>query len=112
MIKTAVCRSSLAGYRATGHFILTVYYQRYFRVNVVADKIQFNCQLEGDRTLCLWRGSLLPLDREAVPQQAPRSVRQNPPAGFAAASQPSGSKLPRHKSYLHRTIESEPKETV
>ncbi|PPA00888.1 helix-turn-helix transcriptional regulator, partial [Pseudomonas sp. MWU12-2312b] len=32
-------------------------YQRYFRVNVVADEIQFNCQLEGDRTLCLSLGS-------------------------------------------------------
>ncbi|TPG76690.1 hypothetical protein EAH78_16135 [Pseudomonas arsenicoxydans] len=48
----------------------------------------------------LWRGSLLPLDREAVPIQAPHSVRQNPSAGFATASQPSGSKLPRHKSQL------------
>lgn len=40
-----------------GAFELTEYYQRYFRVNVVADEIQFNCQLEGDRTLCLSLGS-------------------------------------------------------
>lgn len=38
---------------APEHFELTEYYQRYFRLNVVADEIQFNCQLEGDRTLCL-----------------------------------------------------------
>jgi hypothetical protein len=42
---------------APEHFELTEYYQRYFRVNVVADEIQFNCQLEGDRTLCLSLGS-------------------------------------------------------
>ena len=42
---------------APEHFELTEYYQRDFRVNVVADEIQFNCQLEGDRTLCLSLGS-------------------------------------------------------
>ncbi|MBD0678979.1 helix-turn-helix transcriptional regulator [Pseudomonas sp. PSB11] len=42
---------------APEHFELTEYYQRYFRVNVVANEIQFNCQLEGDRTLCLSLGS-------------------------------------------------------
>lgn len=42
---------------APEHFELTEYYQRYFRLNVVADEIQFNCQLEGDRTLCLSLGS-------------------------------------------------------
>ncbi|WP_282357826.1 LuxR C-terminal-related transcriptional regulator [Pseudomonas sp. PS01303] len=42
---------------APEHFEQTEYYQRYFRLNVVADEIQFNCQLEGDRTLCLSLGS-------------------------------------------------------
>lgn len=42
---------------APEHFELTEYYQRYFRLNVVADEIQFNCQLEGDRALCLSLGS-------------------------------------------------------
>ena len=42
---------------APEHFELTEYYQRYFRVNVAADEIQFNCQLEGVRTLCLSLGS-------------------------------------------------------
>lgn len=41
---------------APEHFELTEYYQRYFRLNVVADEIQFNCQLEGERTLCLSLG--------------------------------------------------------
>ena len=47
---------------APEHFELTEYYQRDFRVNVVADEIQFNCQLEGDRTLCLSLGSKQPGD--------------------------------------------------
>jgi hypothetical protein len=38
----------------------------------------------------LWRGSLLPFEREAL---AIKSVFKD----FGAASQPSGSKLPRHK---------------
>jgi len=42
---------------APEHFELTEYYQRYFRLNVVADEIQFNCQLDQDRTLCLSLGS-------------------------------------------------------
>jgi DNA-binding CsgD family transcriptional regulator len=42
---------------APEHFELTEYYQRYFRLNVVADEIQFNCQLPGERTLCLSLGS-------------------------------------------------------
>lgn len=42
---------------APEHFELTEYYQRYFRLNVVADEIQFNYQLEGGRTLCLSLGS-------------------------------------------------------
>ncbi|MBA1379383.1 hypothetical protein FHK92_16470 [Pseudomonas brassicacearum subsp. neoaurantiaca] len=39
----------------------------------------------------LWRGSLLPLGREAAPIDS-RLLTQ------ASASQPSGSKLPRHKN--------------
>jgi DNA-binding CsgD family transcriptional regulator len=42
---------------APEHFELTEYYQRYFRLNVVADEIQFNCQHDADRTLCLSLGS-------------------------------------------------------
>ncbi|MGB3122349.1 MAG: LuxR C-terminal-related transcriptional regulator [Pseudomonas sp.] len=42
---------------APEHFELTEYYQRYFRLNVVADEIQFNCQLPDGRTLCLSLGS-------------------------------------------------------
>lgn len=42
---------------APEHFELTEYYQRYFRLNVVADEIQFNCHLPDGRTLCLSLGS-------------------------------------------------------
>lgn len=42
---------------APEHFELTEYYQRYFRLNVVADEIQFNCQQPDGRTLCLSLGS-------------------------------------------------------
>ncbi|APO82571.1 MULTISPECIES: LuxR C-terminal-related transcriptional regulator [Pseudomonas] len=38
-------------------FEQTDYYQRYFRLNVVADEIQFNVQLDAQRTLCLSLGS-------------------------------------------------------
>lgn len=41
---------------APEHFELTEYYQRYFRLNVVADEIQFNCQQPDGRTLCLSLG--------------------------------------------------------
>jgi hypothetical protein len=44
----------------------------------------------------LWRGSLLPLGREAAPTQTPRFFRQFSVGAFGAAAQPSGSKLPRH----------------
>ncbi|WAT31088.1 hypothetical protein [Pseudomonas sp. GXZC] len=44
----------------------------------------------------LWRGSLLPLGREAAPTQTPRSFRQIALTFFGAAAHPSGSKLPRH----------------
>ncbi|WP_263262182.1 LuxR C-terminal-related transcriptional regulator [Pseudomonas sp. RIT-PI-S] len=42
---------------APEHFELTEYYQRYFRLNVVADEVQFNCQVDPDRTLCLSLGA-------------------------------------------------------
>ncbi|NWA27020.1 response regulator transcription factor [Pseudomonas gingeri] len=51
---------------APEHFELTEYYQRYFRLNVVADEIQFNCQLDGDRTLCLSLGSTTPFSAEQI----------------------------------------------
>jgi DNA-binding CsgD family transcriptional regulator len=51
---------------APEHFELTEYYQRYFRLNVVADEIQFNCQLEGERTLCLSLGSEKPFTGEQI----------------------------------------------
>ncbi len=38
-------------------FEQTDYYQRYFRLNVVADEIQINVQLDGERTLCLSLGT-------------------------------------------------------
>ncbi|MDH4568003.1 helix-turn-helix transcriptional regulator [Pseudomonas sp. BN414] len=38
-------------------FEQTDYYQRYFRLNVVADEVQLNVPLEGGRTLCLSLGS-------------------------------------------------------
>ncbi|MBA1192900.1 helix-turn-helix transcriptional regulator [Pseudomonas entomophila] len=38
-------------------FERTDYYQRYFRLNVVADEVQYNVPLEGGRTLCLSLGS-------------------------------------------------------
>gem|GEM_PF-4351480 len=44
----------------------------------------------------LWRGSLLPLGREAAPTQTPRSFRKVALTFFGAAAHPSGSKLPRH----------------
>lgn len=51
---------------APEHFELTEYYQRYFRLNVVADEIQFNCQLDGDRTLCLSLGSTRRFDAAQI----------------------------------------------
>jgi hypothetical protein len=47
----------------------------------------------------LWRGSLLPLDGEAVPTSA--NSHWDQVYQMAAASQPSGSKLPRHKKLRH-----------
>ncbi|AUM69839.1 hypothetical protein C0J56_13650 [Pseudomonas fluorescens] len=46
----------------------------------------------------LWRGSLLPLGCEAAPTATTQYIRHTPSAGFRVASQPSGSKLPRHNS--------------
>ncbi|PMZ03976.1 hypothetical protein C1Y08_16815 [Pseudomonas sp. FW306-02-F02-AA] len=44
----------------------------------------------------MWRGSLLPLDREAVPISA-AAIRQIKLIDwFTTAARPSGSKLPRH----------------
>lgn len=51
---------------APEHFELTEYYQRYFRLNVVADEIQFNCQLDNDRTLCLSLGSTTRFNTEQI----------------------------------------------
>ena len=83
---------------APEHFELTEYYQRYFRLNVVADEIQFNCQLEGERTLCLSLGSqqrfsseqiallsliqpwVLSLLRQRLPYESEVPARPEPPA--------------------------------
>ncbi|AWM94177.1 hypothetical protein DJ564_27050 [Pseudomonas sp. 31-12] len=51
----------------------------------------------GHEITPLWRGSLLPLECEALPNQTTRFVGQSAGAGFATAAQPSGSKLPRHR---------------
>nr|POA12030.1 hypothetical protein C1892_23175 [Pseudomonas sp. MPBD7-1] len=55
---------------------------------------QFSGLVGKDSRICrfvgTWRGSLLPLGREAAPK--------------ASASQPSGSKLPRHPSTLFQTL--------
>jgi DNA-binding CsgD family transcriptional regulator len=51
---------------APEHFELTEYYQRYFRLNVVADEIQFNCQLDADRTVCLSLGSTQRFSTEQI----------------------------------------------
>lgn len=52
---------------APEHFELTEYYQRDFRVNVVADEIQFNCQLEATaRCAFRWAASSLEISIETV----------------------------------------------
>ncbi|WP_338572330.1 LuxR C-terminal-related transcriptional regulator [Pseudomonas canadensis] len=51
---------------APEHFELTEYYQRYFRLNVVADEIQFNCHLPDGRTLCLSLGSKQRFDPQQI----------------------------------------------
>ncbi|AKV05433.1 hypothetical protein B723_03145 [Pseudomonas fluorescens NCIMB 11764] len=45
----------------------------------------------------MWQGSLLPLDGGAVPKTAVAVHQAAAFAGFTSASQPSGSKLPRHR---------------
>lgn len=42
---------------APDRFKSTEYYQRYFRLNIVEDEIQFNCLVDHDATLCLSLGS-------------------------------------------------------
>ncbi|OPG74197.1 hypothetical protein B1219_03750 [Pseudomonas ogarae] len=44
----------------------------------------------------LWRGSLLPLGREAALSRTLRCFRKIAFTFFGSAAQPSGSKLPRH----------------
>ena len=51
---------------APEHFELTEYYQRYFRLNVVADEIQFNCRIDDDRTLCVSLGSTVRFSAEQI----------------------------------------------
>ncbi|OWP68134.1 hypothetical protein CEC48_29840 [Pseudomonas sp. K2I15] len=46
--------------------------------------------------MLLWRGSLLPLGREAAPVKLAQLSSKNAVSGFRAAAQPSGSKLPHH----------------
>ncbi|KAB0516436.1 hypothetical protein F7R05_02840 [Pseudomonas koreensis] len=48
----------------------------------------------------LWRGSLLPLGCAAAPIPAHNPVRQTAPSALTTATQPSGSKLPRHRFTL------------
>ncbi|POA46822.1 hypothetical protein C1893_17900 [Pseudomonas sp. MPR-ANC1] len=45
----------------------------------------------------LWRGSLLPLGREAAHFLIPRSFSKNAVSIFRAAAQPIGDKSPRHR---------------
>ena len=46
----------------------------------------------------LWRGSLLPPGREAAPTQRNHTFGQALENLFTTAAQPSGSKLPRHRT--------------
>ena len=56
------------------------------------------------QTKHLWRGSLLPLDCEAGPITDSAISLKECIQPFAAATRPSGSKLPRHKS--HRILQA------
>ncbi|POA33942.1 hypothetical protein C1884_18505 [Pseudomonas sp. GW460-R15] len=47
----------------------------------------------------MWRGSLLPLDCEAVASQSTHLLLMNALADFGTALRSSGSKLPRHKCF-------------
>lgn len=51
---------------APQRFTHTEYYQRYFQRNIVADEIQFNCVLGGERTLCLSLGSVVAFDHATL----------------------------------------------
>ncbi|PRW78917.1 hypothetical protein C7A12_07180 [Pseudomonas fluorescens] len=51
----------------------------------------------------MWRGSLLPLEREALPNRTDEYAWCTPAQWFGAASQPSGSKLPRHSKLAPTT---------
>ncbi|OIN93862.1 MAG: helix-turn-helix transcriptional regulator [Comamonadaceae bacterium CG1_02_60_18] len=42
---------------APDRFKSTEYYQRYFRINIVEDEIQWNCLVDHDATVCLSLGS-------------------------------------------------------
>ena len=55
-------------------FEQTDYYQRYFRLNVVADEIQFNVQLDAQRTLCLSLGSKRRFSIEQVISSGPAGL--------------------------------------
>ncbi|KAB0476465.1 hypothetical protein F7R12_10530 [Pseudomonas tolaasii] len=53
----------------------------------------------------MWRGSLLPLGHEVAPKQATYfSSEELRSSVFRAATQPSGSKLPRHNQHSQPKI--------
>jgi DNA-binding CsgD family transcriptional regulator len=47
-------------------FEQTEYYQRYFRLNVVADEIQFNCRIDDRQLVCLSFGSRTPISNDEI----------------------------------------------
>ncbi|ERL53308.1 helix-turn-helix transcriptional regulator [Halomonas huangheensis] len=47
-------------------FTQTEYYQRYFKRNIVADEVQLNQPLDGQRTLCLSLGAVTSFDQTAL----------------------------------------------
>lgn len=51
---------------APEYFEKTDYYQRYFRLNIVADELQLNYQIDKERTLCLSLGSRTPFTMEQI----------------------------------------------
>jgi len=55
----------------------------------------------------LWRGSLLPLGCEATPKASAAQYQPDRISSLATASQPSGSKLPRHKNTRHSQLSIE-----
>ncbi|ALI04701.1 hypothetical protein AO353_27950 [Pseudomonas fluorescens] len=52
----------------------------------------------------LWRGSLLPLGREATLKPATASIQMERDCRITTASQSSGSKLPRHRFCVRRAF--------